>query len=95
MRETARDGNRFVVKEGGEVVAEVTFRPGGDNTLVIDHTFVAPEMRGQKLAEDLVKRVVGLARETGQKIVPACSYASAQFKRNKDYEDVWQRNAQE
>ncbi|MNK68747.1 Acetyltransferase (GNAT) family protein [compost metagenome] len=92
MRETIQEGNAFVIKEDGSVIAEVTFKPVGEGTIVIDHTYVAEEMRGQKLAEDLVRRVVEHARETNQKIIPACSYADAQFRRRKEYEDVWQKS---
>ncbi|WJH35680.1 N-acetyltransferase [Paenibacillus sp. CC-CFT747] len=86
-----QEGNAFLIKEGDEVVGEVTFRMAGDKTLVLDHTFVAPEKRGQKLAEELVRRVVEYARETNRKVVPACSYADAQFRRHKEYADVWER----
>lgn len=92
MRETIQEGNAFVIKENGSVIAEVTFKPVGEETIVIDHTYVAEEMRGQKLAEDLVRRVVEHARETNQKIIPACSYADAQFRRRREYEDVWQKS---
>jgi uncharacterized protein len=91
MRETVKDGNRFVVKDNGEAVAEITFVPQGESTLVIDHTYVDPSMRGQKLAEDLVERVVEHARQTNRKIIPACSYAHAQFRRKKEYADVWEQ----
>ncbi|WP_438434223.1 GNAT family N-acetyltransferase [Gorillibacterium sp. sgz500922] len=89
--EMVREGNGFVVREGEEVIAEVTFRPSGDATLVLDHTFVDPRLRGQGIAEKLVKRVVELAREEGKKIIPACSYADAQFRRHSEYHDVWER----
>lgn len=92
MRETVQESNAFVIKEDGSVIAEVTFKPAGEGILLIDHTYVAEEMRGQKLAEDLVRRVVEHARETNQKIIPACSYADAQFRRRKEYEDVWQKS---
>lgn len=91
MRETVKDGNRFVIKESGEMVAEITFVPVANDTLVVDHTYVSPELRGQKLAEELVRRVVEHARQEKKKIVPSCSYAHAQFKRHKEYQDVWQR----
>ncbi|MCZ8520941.1 MULTISPECIES: GNAT family N-acetyltransferase [Paenibacillus] len=92
MRDTVQEGNGFFVKDNGEVVAEVTFVPVGQETLVLNHTYVAPELRGQKVAEDLVRRVVDHARETGKKVVPACSYAHAQFRRHKEYQDIWQRD---
>ncbi|WP_426452781.1 GNAT family N-acetyltransferase [Paenibacillus sp. S-38] len=91
MRETVQEGNGFYLRDNGEVLAEVTFAPVGPDTLVLDHTYVAPELRGQKVAEDLVRRVVEHARETGKKIVPACSYAHAQFRRHKEYADIWQQ----
>ncbi|WP_068618189.1 GNAT family N-acetyltransferase [Paenibacillus tuaregi] len=91
MRDTVQEGNAFVIKENGSVIAEVTFQAAGDHTIVIDHTYVAEEMRGQKLAEDLIRRVVEYARESNQKIIPACSYADAQFRRHKEYQDVWQK----
>lgn len=92
MREMIQEDNAFVIKEDGSVIAEVTFQPADDHTIVIDHTYVAEEMRGQKLAEELIRRVVEHARGTNQKIIPACSYADAQFRRRKEYQDVWEKS---
>ncbi|CAM4401437.1 GNAT family N-acetyltransferase [Paenibacillus tarimensis] len=91
MQEMVKEGNGFVIRQDGEVVAEVTYVPSGTNALIIDHTYVTESMRGQKLAENLVKKVVEYARENDRKVVPACSYAYAQFRRHKEYQDVWQQ----
>ncbi|HUC92909.1 MAG TPA: GNAT family N-acetyltransferase [Paenibacillus sp.] len=91
MRETVKQGDGCVVKQDGEIVAEITYVPQGEDTLVIDHTYVDPSMRGQKLAEELVRQVVEEARATNKKIVPACSYAYALFMRKKEYGDVWRQ----
>ncbi|BBH23676.1 N-acetyltransferase [Paenibacillus baekrokdamisoli] len=91
MSEPIKQGNAFVIEENGEMVAEITFVPQGEDTLVIDHTYVSEAMRGQKLAETLVKQVVDYARQTNKKIIPACSYAEAQFRRKKEYHDVWKQ----
>jgi predicted GNAT family acetyltransferase len=95
MKEIVQEGNGFVVKENGERLAEITYVPDGEETLVIDHTYVSESMRGQKLAEDLVRKVVDYARETNKKVVPACAYANAQFRRRKEYHDVWRREDSE
>jgi predicted GNAT family acetyltransferase len=92
MREIVQEGNGFSVIENGDVLAEVTFEPVGEGTLVLDHTYVTTALRGQNLAEELVKRVVEHARKTNQRIIPACSYAHAQFRRHKEYHDVWQQD---
>jgi predicted GNAT family acetyltransferase len=92
MRAIEQEGNKFVVHENGELAGEITFVPVGDSVLEIDHTYVSPALRGQTLAQDLVRRVVEFAREKEKKIIPTCAYALAQFRRNKDYGDVWQRD---
>lgn len=56
--------------------------------MIIDHTFVEPEYRGQKLAEKLVLNGVELARREGKKIIPLCPYAKKEFERKPEYQDV-------
>ena len=84
-----QDGNLFyLVDSEGNKAGEITFVPDGEDKLIIDHTFVSTEHRGQGLANKLVKEVVQYARENGKRIVPACSFAQTEFKRVKDYSDV-------
>ncbi|WP_455661336.1 GNAT family N-acetyltransferase [Pradoshia sp.] len=84
-----QEDNLFYIEDSeGNKAGEVTFVPDGEERIVIDHTFVSPEHRGQGLANKLVKEVVQYARENGKKIVPACSFAQTEFKRVKDYSDV-------
>ncbi|MBB3113254.1 hypothetical protein FHS18_005357 [Paenibacillus phyllosphaerae] len=91
MRDIVQEGNGFYIREDGAPIAEITYAQPGENTLVIDHTYVAESLRGQGIAEQLVQRVVSYARENGKKIIPACSYAHASFRRHKEYHDVWQQ----
>ncbi|MFD2613929.1 GNAT family N-acetyltransferase [Paenibacillus gansuensis] len=89
MSNIVPEGNGFVMKQDGSIVAEVTYKPHGDGVLILDHTYVSPELRGQNIAQQLVLKVVEHARQTGNKIIPACSYAHAQFRRHQEYRDVW------
>ncbi|MFE4710032.1 MULTISPECIES: GNAT family N-acetyltransferase [Paenibacillus] len=80
---------RFFVAGDDKDLAEITYAADektGD--LVIDHTFVSEELRGQGAGEDLVKAVVDKARAEHLKIVPECSYAAHQFKKHPEYQDV-------
>jgi len=79
---------RFYVEKSGEVVAEITFTESGENELTIDHTVVSEQLRGQKVGNALVKKVVDFAREENKKIVPACSFAQKEFDKNQEYQDV-------
>ena len=45
------------------------------NLWTIDHTFVAPDIRGQNVAAYLIKIIVEQARNENVKIVPLCSFA--------------------
>ncbi|MEK0312363.1 GNAT family N-acetyltransferase [Cohnella sp. 56] len=87
-----KEGNAFVVRENAEQIGEITYMPDGEDTWLLNHTYVSPEYRGGDIARRLLARVVDEARAQGKKIVPVCSYALVQFKRNKEYEDVWQKN---
>lgn len=46
-----------------------------DGRIIIDHTYVNPDYRGQGLARKLVDVVVNKARAEKMKIEPQCSYA--------------------
>lgn len=84
-----QEENLFYIEDTeGTKTGEITFVPDGEDKIIIDHTFVSPEHRGQGLANKLVKEVVQYARENDKKIVPACSFAQTEFKRVKDYSDV-------
>ncbi|MFB9325093.1 GNAT family N-acetyltransferase [Paenibacillus aurantiacus] len=91
MRETLQEGNGFIIRENGTAVGEITYAEDGPDTLIIDHTYVDPSMRGQKLGDELVRQVVDHARASGKQIVPACSFAHALFRRHKEFGDVWKR----
>ena len=91
MRQIREEDHAVVMVEDGQVVAEVGYKSIDDHTLVIDHTFVADQLRGQKIGKVLIDKVVDMARDQHKKVIPACSYAQALFKRHKEYSDVWQQ----
>lgn len=68
--------------------AEVTYVSHKGDTIIIDHTFVSNELRGQNVGKQLIKKVVDFARQENKKIVPQCSFAQKEFTKNKEYEDV-------
>lgn len=80
--------HRFFIEEGGEKLAEITYVDSGDQEITIDHTFVSEKLRGQKIGNALVERVVQFARENNVKVVPQCSFAVKVFADESSYEDV-------
>ena len=80
--------NRFyLTDENQALIAEVTFLVN-DDTLVINHTFVNPDYRGQQLGQQLIKKVVEKAETEGKKIVPLCSFAVREFEKNESYQHL-------
>lgn len=79
---------RFVFDLDGGLEAEMAWRDGPGGAMVIDHTFVPAQARNRGLAELLVAAGVRHARESGRKVVPACSYAALQFRRHPEWRDL-------
>jgi len=76
------DQQRFVtVLEGQESVLEYRLLP--DHGIDFTHTFVPESLRGQGIAEKLVRTGIGWAREQGFEMTASCWYVSRILKRRK------------
>lgn len=73
-REGSGENGRFVLKVDGREAGELTFVSDGPGTVVADHTFVQPALRGRGHARTLVDALVTWARAEELKIVPTCWY---------------------
>ncbi|WP_339229208.1 GNAT family N-acetyltransferase [Oceanobacillus sp. FSL K6-2867] len=81
--------NKFYVGDNiKEPLAEITFIQIGDTKIVIDHTYVSDELRGQGIAGELVEQVVLFAREKNRKITPLCPYAKNKIEKTPEFRDV-------
>jgi predicted GNAT family acetyltransferase len=78
----------FTINRDGRRVAGMTYVRRDRSVIVIDHTFVEPELRGQGIARQLLDAAVAWARQNSASIVPECSYARAVFARDASIRDV-------
>ncbi|EOH59410.1 GNAT family acetyltransferase [Enterococcus faecium EnGen0265] len=84
-----KEKNRLALfNDEQQEIGEMTWSDAGPDIMIIDHTFVDPAYRGQKLAEKLVYTGVELARRDGKKIIPLCPYAKKEFEKKPEYQDV-------
>jgi len=89
MDEIKKGDNKFYVGEDEEnPLAEITFDTSDENNLVIDHTYVSNELRGQGMAGKLVDKVVKHAREEDRKIVALCPYAKSKIEKTPEQKDI-------
>lgn len=87
----SKEEGRFFVEDQGATLAEITFTQPNDEFFIIDHTFVDDKLRGQGVANQLVRAVVDKAREDNKTIIPLCPFAKGQFERIPEYADVWRK----
>lgn len=85
--ELGGDAYAFRNEQDGKMLAEITWTILGD-VMVMDHTFVSPDLRGQGVAKKLLDRAVKYAREMDLKMEPVCSYVVTAFERYKEYDDI-------
>ena len=78
----------FFVGNVGEPLAEMTYTLPGPGKMIIQHTEVSDELRGQRVGYDLVEAAVNYARDHQLKIIPLCPFANAVFKKRKELADV-------
>lgn len=80
----------YAEDECGKLLAEITF-PDHDydeDVVVIDHTFVAPELRGQNVAAGLVQAAYDNIKAQGRRAVVCCPYAAKWFEKHPEARDI-------
>ena len=87
--EYIKEKNRIYANDAsGKLIAEVTFPDCGENTVVIDHTFVDDSLRGQGVAAELMEAAYSAIKSSGKVATLTCSYAVKWFEKNKKKNDI-------
>lgn len=83
-------GNKRItaLNEKKEEIGEITWTNAGESLIIIDHTFVENDYRGQGIAEKLVALSVDFARVNQVKVLPLCPFAKKEFDQKTEYHDV-------
>ena len=83
-------GNKgiFFVETDGDILAEMVYTLPSADKMIIEHTEVSDELRGQNVGYQLVGTAVDYARKHNMKIIPLCPFANAVFKKKAEYQDV-------
>lgn len=87
MAEIKHGQNKLYIGESEDMPkAEITFQKNTNSNLIVDHTFVSDELRGQGIAGQLVEAMVNYAKQEGVKLVPECSYAKGYIEKHNLHE---------
>lgn len=79
----------YMENEQGETIAEVTFPKVSQNKVNVNHTYVDRSLRGQGIADKLLKALAEDLKKNNKKAVATCSYAVDWFEKHPEYEDVY------
>ena len=82
------DRGMFYVEEDGNILAEIIYSNPDINRMIIEHTEVDDELRGQNVGFQLVCHTVEHARTHNMKITPVCTFAKSVFDKKPDFKDV-------
>lgn len=88
QHDTAETKGSFYIQRDGKRIAEMTYSKAGTERIIIDHTEVADEARGEGLGKKLVYEAVEYARENDLNILPLCPFARSVFSKDPDIRDV-------
>jgi predicted GNAT family acetyltransferase len=78
----------FYVENNGNIMAEMVYTMPSTGKMIIEHTEVSDELKGQHVGNQLVHTAVEYARTHNIKIIPLCTFAHAVFKKTPEYADV-------
>ena len=89
--EIKRYQDKITIEVNGNEIGKITFYEE-NGKLIVDHTYVNPEYRGQNLGIVLVDKVVDYARLKNIKIIPVCPYVEKVLKKDAKYVDIYETN---
>lgn len=72
----ADERGQYELYVDGELVGVADYRPGPGGAVVLPHTEIAPDRRGQGLGAVLVRGVLDDLRAAGRTVVPECWYVA-------------------
>lgn len=88
IQENGSKVGQFKAMEADKRAGLMTYVWEGEHKIVIDHTEVNPEFKGQGVGEKLVMSAVEFARENNLKILPLCPFAASVFRNNPELREL-------
>jgi hypothetical protein len=77
-----------MAREIDKRVGMMTYSIAGAELIIIDHTDVEPAYNGKGVGQQMLYKIVEMAREKNIRIIPLCPFARAMFNKFEDIKDV-------
>ena len=85
---TTPKGGAFFIESNGTRLAEMVYVMSGPKTMIIEHTEVSPDLKGQQIGKKLLGELVSFVRKEQIKVIPLCPFANAMLKRITEWQDI-------
>jgi predicted GNAT family acetyltransferase len=82
----------FYVGNDEKILAEMVYTMASPDKMIIEHTEVSKELKGQNVGSRLVKTAVEFARAHNIKIIPLCPLPIQSLKRSQSLQIYWLNN---
>ena len=79
---------RWIALSYGEEAGEMTCSVAGDDKIIIDHTFVSDNFKGQGIGAKLLDAAVAYVTAHDLKIIPLCPYVKSRFDKDSSLKQV-------
>ncbi|MGM0844698.1 MAG: GNAT family N-acetyltransferase [Bacillota bacterium] len=90
MSEIHKSRNKFYKGEDENAPDAELVYSSEQEAILIEHTFVSEDLRGQGVGEKLVEEAVQYARENNLNVDPQCPFAEKVLRNDSKYKDVLQ-----
>jgi|GEM_PF-321868 len=87
-KQTDNKGVFFIQSDGEDILAELTYMKQGEDTMILEHTEVSEELKGQNIGYQLVSAAVEHARSHRMKVIPMCPFAGAIISKKPEFKDL-------
>ena len=74
-----------LISDNNNLLAEVTFPDVDENIVNINHTYVHPDLRGQQVADTLMRLALGDIQKSGLTFTATCPYAVRWLERHPEH----------
>lgn len=78
----------FAEDANGKLLAEIDFPTISEGLVDFTHTFVDPSLRGQGIADQLMRAAIAEIRKRGTKAIATCPYVKVWFEKHSGEADV-------
>ncbi len=78
----------FIPGEEDDLLAELIYMKQEPDIMIIEHTEVAEELKGQNVGYQLVHTAIEYARAHQLKVIPMCPFAKAIINKKPEFRDV-------